>query len=78
MKPIRLNKKFNFFLISDSIPGVGGGKSEEDEVSKEDQVTVIHKIAINLTGVKKDHSLNTSCVPPPGWVVGGSSPSWEP
>ncbi len=31
----------SIFLISDSIPGVGGGKSEEDEVSKEDQVTVI-------------------------------------
>ena len=41
MKTIRLNNKFNFFKISDSIPGVGGGKSEEDEVSKEDQVTVI-------------------------------------
>lgn len=27
-----------FGSVTDSIPGVGGGKSEEDEVSKEDQV----------------------------------------
>ncbi len=37
-KSVSHNFTFTWTSLADSIPGVGGGKSEEDEVSKEDQV----------------------------------------